>query len=181
MHACARALSRLRRGAPLPSLTRPRTLRFAAQLLAYVLDVVSAHDASTPLFLMLSTHSIHEPYEVPNFYLNKFSFVDIEVRQYYVAMVNHIDDVVGNLTAALKAKGMWANTLFVSTSDNGGPLAKGDISGLVDTSGAKWVRVRSRLRNVSSLSLVPRLRAHVCARAHSHAHPPSRHRAATGR
>ena len=106
------------------------------KLLAYALDVVAAHAAATPLFLVLSTHSIHEPYEVPDKYLQKFSFVDVEVRQYYVAMVNHIDDVVGNLTAALKAKGMWANTLFVSTSDNGGPLAKGDIDGLVDTSGA---------------------------------------------
>ena len=94
------------------------------KLLAYVLDVVAKHDPATPLFLMLSTHSIHEPYEVPDAYLKKFAFVDVEVRQYYVAMVNHIDDVVGNLTAALKAKGMWDETLFVSTSDNGGPLAK---------------------------------------------------------
>ena len=106
------------------------------KLLAYVLDVVAKHDPATPLFLMLSTHSIHEPYEVPDAYLKKFAFVDVEVRQYYVAMVNHIDDVVGNLTAVLKAKGMWDETLFVSTSDNGGPLAKGDIDGLVDTSGA---------------------------------------------
>jgi arylsulfatase I/J len=106
------------------------------KLLAYALGVVAAHDPATPLFLMLSTHSIHEPYEVPQRYLDKFSFVDVEVRQYYVAMVNHIDDVVGNLTAALKAKGMWDTTLFVSTSDNGGPLIKGDINGLVDTSGA---------------------------------------------
>ena len=106
------------------------------KLLAYVLGVVAAHDPATPLFLILSTHSIHEPYEVPDKYLQKFAFVDVEVRQYYVAMVNHIDDVVGNLTAALKAKGMWDNTLFVSTSDNGGPLAKGDITGLDQTSGA---------------------------------------------
>ena len=94
------------------------------KLLAYVLDVVARHDAATPLFLVLSTHSIHEPYEVPQKYLDKFSFIDVEVRQYYAAMVNHIDDVVGNLTAALKAKGMWANTLFVSSSDNGACTAE---------------------------------------------------------
>jgi len=106
------------------------------KLLAWVLDVVARHDPSTPLFLVLSTHSIHEPYEVPQVYLDRFAFIDVEVRRFYAAMVAHIDDVVGNLTAALKAKGMWEQTLFVSTSDNGGPLAKGDIVGLNNTSGA---------------------------------------------
>ena len=92
-------------------------------------------------------------------------------------MVNHVDDVIGTIVTALKAKGMWDNTLIICTSDNGmylshccltifflytnhtnlllltslqlhllpllfpsyilgGPLAKGDIVGLVSTSGA---------------------------------------------
>jgi arylsulfatase B len=106
------------------------------KLLAWVLDVVARHDPATPLFLVLATHGIHEPYEVPQRYLDRFAFIDVEVRRYYAAMVAHVDDVVGNLTAALKAKGMWDNTLFVSSSDNGGPLAKGDIVGLNNTSGA---------------------------------------------
>ena len=36
-------------------------------------------------------------------------------------MVNYLDDVVGDLVDALKKKGMWENTLFASSSDNGGP------------------------------------------------------------
>ena len=56
---------------------------------------------------------------MPNAYLAQFPGVEIEVRQYYDAMVKHIDDVVGNVTAALKAKGMWDNLLFITTSDNG--------------------------------------------------------------
>ena len=33
---------------------------------------------------------------------------------------------VGNVTDALRAKGMWDNLLILSTSDNGGPVYKGN-------------------------------------------------------
>ena len=36
-------------------------------------------------------------------------------------MFNYLDDVVGELVDALKKRGMWENTLFASSSDNGGP------------------------------------------------------------
>ena len=51
-----------------------------------------------------------------------FSFINDSLRQYYHAMVNYLDDVVGELTRALKKKGMWDNLLFVTSSDNGGPV-----------------------------------------------------------
>jgi len=46
-------------------------------------------------------------------------------RQTYHAMVNFLDGVVGNLTSALKAKGMWETTLIAMQSDNGGPSFSG--------------------------------------------------------
>ena len=33
------------------------------------------------------------------------------------------DSVLANVTTALKARGMWSNTLVVHLSDNGGPVA----------------------------------------------------------
>ena len=91
----------------------------------HLMDVVNSHDPSTPLFLYYAPHIVHTPLQVPDDYLNKFSFIDDHDRQYYHAMVNYLDDVVGNLTAALQKRGMWDNLLFVTSSDNGGPVYPG--------------------------------------------------------
>jgi arylsulfatase I/J len=87
----------------------------------HLLDVVAKHDTSKPLFLYYAPHIVHTPLQVPDSYLQKFSFIDNHDRQYYHAMVNYLDDVVGELVSALKGRGMWDNLLFVTSSDNGGP------------------------------------------------------------
>ena len=51
-----------------------------------VLDTIAAHDPTTPLFFVWTPHSVHEPYEVPQAYLDKFSAIDVPVRQYYMAV-----------------------------------------------------------------------------------------------
>jgi len=43
----------------------------------------------------------------------------------YAAMVTHIDSQVGRLVAKLKELGIWDNTIFIVTSDNG-PAANGN-------------------------------------------------------
>ena len=55
-------------------------------------------------------------------YFNKFDFIDNKDRRYYHTMVNYLDDVVGDVVAALKSQGMWDNLLFVTSSDNRGPV-----------------------------------------------------------
>lgn len=87
----------------------------------HLLDVVAKHNVSQPLFLYYAPHIVHTPLQVPDSYLQKFSFIDNHDRQYYHAMVNYLDDVVGELVSALKNRGMWDNLLFVTSSDNGGP------------------------------------------------------------
>ena len=87
-----------------------------------VLDVIAAHDPTTPFFLFWSPHIVHEPLEVPDAYLAKFNFMKddtkVQSRQYYAAMVNYVDGLVGEVVAALKGKGMWDNLLWVSSADN---------------------------------------------------------------
>ena len=87
-----------------------------------VLKIINNHDPSTPLFLYYAAHIVHRPYEVPENYLKKFNFIDEPYRQVYHAMVNYLDDVVGEIVQALKDKGLWDNLLFVASSDNGGPV-----------------------------------------------------------
>ncbi len=90
-----------------------------------VLNAIKNHDVSTPLFLYYAPHIVHTPLEVPDKYVQKFSFIDDQHRQYYHAMVNYLDDVVGEVVAALKDRGMWDNLLWVTSSDNGGPIYPG--------------------------------------------------------
>ena len=97
------------------------TMYEEAMFKEHALDVIKSHDASTPLFLYYAPHIVHTPLQVPDDYIKKFDFIDDKDRQIYHAMVNYLDDVVGEVVKALKDKGLWDNLLFVSSSDNGGP------------------------------------------------------------
>jgi arylsulfatase I/J len=110
------------------------------------LRVLDAHDpndpSSGPLFLFHSFHLIHTPLQVPKSYIRKAEarmagngtgsaghddesfFFDDSARKNYSAMVHYMDDVIGVITAKLKAKGMWEDTLVAFLSDNGGPIYK---------------------------------------------------------
>ena len=91
-----------------------------------LVNIVTNHNVSEPLFLYYATHAPHDPYEVPKSYLDRFNFIDYYLRQIYHAMVTYVDDVVGALVDALKQKGMWDNVLFVASSDNGGPISSSE-------------------------------------------------------
>ena len=90
-----------------------------------VLDIIANYTGDAPLFLFWAPHAPHDPYQAPDAYLSKFAKIDQPERQFYSAMVNLLDDNVGKVVAALKAKGLWDNMLLVGTSDNGGPEGDG--------------------------------------------------------
>lgn len=94
-------------------------------LLARLLKTITAHNATEPLFLFWAAHTVHEPYEVPDADLARFASIDIPIRRYYAAMISHLDSLVATLVDALKAKGLYEQTLFIVTSDNGGPVTNG--------------------------------------------------------
>ncbi|OWF52331.1 Arylsulfatase B [Mizuhopecten yessoensis] len=83
-------------------------------------QVISQHDKDKPFFLYFPFQSPHEPIEVPTKYENMYSNIKHEGRRKYSGMVTAMDDMVGTVTAALKEKGMYNDTLFVFTADNGG-------------------------------------------------------------
>ena len=82
-------------------------------------DIVMNHDAETPLFLYLPFHDTHAPYEDRPEYEDPS--VDYKPRKIMQAMLSCVADATMNVTRALKAKGMWNDTLLFWASDNGGP------------------------------------------------------------
>jgi arylsulfatase B len=87
-------------------------------------EVITEHDVSTPLFFYLAMQCAHAPMEAPPRFIDLFDPATIpdkgSMRTEY-AFSSVIDEGLKNVTTALKAKKMWANTLLVVSSDNGGP------------------------------------------------------------
>lgn len=103
----------------------------------HVIETVERHNASDrtrPLFISWAPHGVHEPLQAPQAYIDRFDFIAPTdqvggERQKMKAMINFADDAVGNVTAALRAKGMWENTLVVFMSDNGGWVSNNGSAG----------------------------------------------------
>ena len=112
--------------------------------MAAILDAASPLDGP-PLFLLYTPHIAHYPLRVPRAWLSKYDYMrDDEgacnattapfiypgapaaqpyvCRQQGAALIGMLDEIVGNLTDAIKAKGWWDETLFIFSSDNGAPL-----------------------------------------------------------
>ncbi len=73
-----------------------------------------------PLFLYLALPHTHFPVEAPAEYFDRYPDADdSEKRRSFLAMVSHMDDIVGNVTATLKETGMYDNSIIVFMADNG--------------------------------------------------------------
>ncbi|XP_046336246.2 arylsulfatase B-like [Haliotis rufescens] len=87
-----------------------------------IVDVINTHDKSQPLFLYLPFQNVHAPTEVPKIYEDRFPHVVNKGRRVFSGMVNALDEAIGNVTDALKERGLYDNTLFLLTADNGGEI-----------------------------------------------------------
>jgi len=76
-----------------------------------------------PFFLFLSYNAPHQTLTAPQDYMEKFTNIVDSTRQVYAAVVNAMDDGIGNVLQALDDNGIATNTLVVFLSDNGGPTA----------------------------------------------------------
>jgi arylsulfatase A-like enzyme len=63
---------------------------------------------------------VHWPYQVPDDYLKPYAELK-GTRQKYAGMLAAMDEAVGQISAAIDEAGMRKNTLFIFSSDNGGP------------------------------------------------------------
>eukprot|EP01083_Nonionella_stella_P034130 93448_1 len=86
-------------------------------------DIINNHTKNAPhqpLFMYLATQNNHDPYQVPAEYENKFNKSWYSLQRTVAGMSNFEDELIGNVTRALKDNGLWNNTLLFITSDNGG-------------------------------------------------------------
>jgi leishmanolysin-like peptidase len=89
-------------------------------------EIFDSHDPNDPLFLYLPLHNVHAPMEAPKEWIDIYSQGSTcEDRRVLQAMVSVADNVTGHVVELLKAKGMWDNTIFVVSADNGGADCKG--------------------------------------------------------
>lgn len=105
------------------------------------------------LFMYLAWHNTHAPLECPSeweypalpAYNNSFG-----KRMTFNCMCQILDDGVGNVTAALRAGGLWSSTLMLFSADNGGNA--GGAGNNYPLKGAKISDFEGGVRAVAFLS-----------------------------
>lgn len=95
----------------------------------YIRDRAKSPD---PFFLYLAYNAPHTPIQPPKEWLQRVKNREkgtSDKRAKLAALIEHLDDGVGKVIAALKQSGLSDNTLIFFTSDNGGQLAVGANNG----------------------------------------------------
>ena len=103
---------------------------FTAWACQYLRD--QARDKSHPFFLYLAYNAPHDPIQPKADWLAKVKQREpqmTEKRAKLVALIEHLDDGIGQVLGALDETGLAQNTLVIYTSDNGGILANGANNG----------------------------------------------------
>ena len=89
-------------------------------------EYIQAHDASKPFLLSVHYTAPHWPWETrddqaeSDRVVDNIGHLDGGSIATYRRMIQHMDEGIGRIVAALKTRGLEDNTLIVFTSDNGG-------------------------------------------------------------
>ncbi|HTM52425.1 MAG TPA: arylsulfatase [Pirellulales bacterium] len=82
--------------------------------------LIRARDPKRPLFLYVPFNAVHAPHQVPERYTEPYAQFEGK-RRTYAGMVAAMDEAIGRISAALDSEKLTSNTLFIFSSDNGGP------------------------------------------------------------
>ena len=85
-----------------------------------------------PFFMFLSYNAPHTPIQPPRDWLEKVKKREPNIsdkRSKLVALIEHMDDGIGQVINSLKKNGQYDNTLTIFTSDNGGQVNVGGTNG----------------------------------------------------
>ncbi len=99
----------------------------------WAVDYVQSRQASdAPFFLYLAYNAPHTPIQPPDDWRDKVRAREAEIeedRAGLVALIEHMDEGIGKVMAALEGSGQAENTIVVFVSDNGGQLSVGANNG----------------------------------------------------
>lgn len=91
--------------------------------------LIENHDFKRPLFLYVAFNAPHTPLQARPEDLELYKHIPNRNRRAYAAMVHCEDLQVGRIVNAIEKRGVTPNTLFIFSSDNGGPLGSGATNG----------------------------------------------------
>lgn len=81
---------------------------------------VAEHAGKQPFFLYVPFNAVHAPLQVPAEYADAYPSLKRQRKQ-YAGMLSAMDEAVGKIVDAVDEAGIRKNTLFIFSSDNGGP------------------------------------------------------------
>lgn len=116
-------------------------------------DYINSQDGNNPFFAVCSFYAVHTPLEAKAELIEKYqkkrdrlgltddSFIQEEAGErktqqnnpIYAAMIESMDDAVGDMVEALKKQGLYDNTVIVLISDHGGLSNRGNKRELATT------------------------------------------------
>jgi arylsulfatase A-like enzyme len=96
---------------------------------AEAVRIIERQSDAQPLFLYVPFNAPHVPLQAKKEYLERYSGITDEKRRTYSAMVAALDDAIGRVIEAVDRRGWRDRTLFVFSSDNGGPVTLGATNG----------------------------------------------------
>ncbi|MDB6057511.1 MAG: arylsulfatase, partial [Verrucomicrobiales bacterium] len=88
--------------------------------------IIKAQSKDKPLFLYTAFNAVHTPLQAQENYTSPYKLLKGQ-RRTYAGMMAALDEAVGKIVAAIDETGRRKNTLFIFSSDNGGP-APGKIT-----------------------------------------------------
>ncbi|MHC4380613.1 MAG: arylsulfatase B [Planctomycetota bacterium] len=117
-----------RNGAPLDEKGYSTTL-FGAEAARWI----GEQEKDQPLFLYLPFNAPHGPLMAPGSFTKPYREMVAEDRAKYCGMVAAMDEAIGEVLAAVEARGRADQTMVIFVSDNGGSLresgSNGDLRG----------------------------------------------------
>ncbi|XP_025103138.1 arylsulfatase J-like [Pomacea canaliculata] len=91
------------------------------------IEILETHNSSQPVFIYLAYQAVHEPLEVPEYYVNNFcaNVTASADRKLRCGLGAAMDEGIGNITRVLEERAYMDNLLILFMSDNGGPVNTG--------------------------------------------------------